>query len=494
MKHVTVCLKLGKKSEAKEIAEKAYASNAANETVEKQAKEISKNIEQHNNHKKNEDNDNNDEDGTIKLYNFKSNESLGEYDLVKAYKIGDLVYIITSVKGKYTLYQLTVDGLKECIDKDYKYMGIINTNDSKYVVSSLSTGSYLLDFDGEEISKLISKPIFDYDDEYIVTVKDDIYSLYNYKNELKLTDYKYISLEGDYIVLVDDSNKLYIVDKKLNKVNEEGYSLNNKYYLFRNVFNKENVKVKSAYAYNLDYNDENISLAVADALNTDQNQYFIKVEEYKYNLDLEYYSYFNGKLYFYEDEAKEKLLGSYTCDNKNNVKIGEELSKCHVAFDTIYEENDMTLDNNRVSMIPIYNKRFVFIEDDGDVKTVKLIDLVEKKILGTYESVNTYTTNNKGELNLATVNGNNVIAKNKSGKYGMISIGSTAVTSIYPFEYGYMEMIGGKVLALKDNNKWSIIYSKTSSSAEFDGKIRGFVGNISYFKIKKNGNQYRLPF
>lgn len=439
----------------------------------------------------------NENNGMISLYDFKKNEVVSEYRVVKAHHINDKDYIITQeVDGTYKLYEMTETGLEVRIDKDYKYLGLMDGKETSYVVAKVSSGYYLLDLTtGKEVSKLIGKQIFNYNDDYIVTVTDGVYSLFTYQNVQKLTGYKFINLENSsYIVTVDKNNNLFYRDKDLVKVNEEGFSLNNDNYLPKKVYSSDGILQENIYAYQSNFGEDVITIAIRDDdVGTD---YFksTSLKEYAYNKKISNYSYNNGTLYFYGDENKEALIGKYTCKNKNEeFKEGELLTNCHPALDTVYEDNDMTFDKGKVSMIPIINNRYVFIYDGTlNAPNVVLYDLEnDKPIVSNYESVNTYTEANNGVLTLTQVDSINIIAKSKKeGKYGMINISSkNGVTSVYDFSYDSMEMIKGKIL-VSNNGESKILYSKTSTSPVFKGKIRGVVGDIEYYKVKENSKYY----
>ncbi|MGM9834989.1 MAG: hypothetical protein ACI31M_04350 [Bacilli bacterium] len=438
----------------------------------------------------------NENDGMISLYDFKNKEVVSQYRVVKNHHVGDKDYIITQEEnGTYKMYEMTETGLEVRLDKDYKYLGIMDDKENSHVIAKVSSGYYLLDLTtGKELTKLIGKQIFNYSDDYIVTVADGVYSLYNYNNEQKLTGYKFINIEDNYIVTVDKNNNLFYRDSDLIKVNEEGFTLNNDNYLPKKIYSNDGILQENIYAYQSNFTEDSITIAIRDdEVGTD---YFksVSLNEYAYNKTINNYSYSNGVLYFYSDENKEALIGKYTCKNKNeDFKEGEILANCHPALDTIYEDNDMTYDDGRVSMAPIINNQYVFIYDGTtNTKNVILYDLVENKaIVSNYESVNTYTEANKGVLSLVNVDSINVIAKSKKeGKYGMIKISKDGITPVYDgFSYGSMEMINGKVL-VTNGGKSKILYSTTSSSPEFDGKIRGFIGDIDYYKVKKDSNYY----
>lgn len=427
-----------------------------------------------------------DEDMII-LYDFKEKDKIDEYKIAKAYKVGDINYIIVKDdKDNYNLFEMSKDGLVKKIEGEYKYLGIIESKENNHVIAATTTANYLLDYEGKELTKLIPQRIVDYSEDYVVTLDKGVYSLYTYDNKEKLTGSKYMMLENGYIYSIDSSNALFVKDKDFNKLNEEGIKLSTEEFKIKNEYNKEGVKTKSIFAFMVNYGEDKITLTLSTDDNNSFSYVYLSLEEAKFNQKLKYYSYLDGKLYFYEDEAKDKLIGSYKCSNKNEKFDGDALTNCHPAFDTIFEDNDITNDKGRVSMTPIYNKKYIFIEDSSNnTKTINLYDLNDNNILSSYEEVNTYTEANKGELSLISVSTINVIVKNKNGKYGMVSIGNDKPSPVYPLDYNYMEMLGDKVLAKNKDNKWLILYGKNNTSALFDNKIRGFT-STNYLKTKSD--------
>lgn len=436
--------------------------------------------------------DSNKEDDLITLYDFKEKDKVDGYKIVKAYTVNEKDYIVVKdTKENYVLYEMSDSGLEKKIEGDYKYLGIIEGKENNYVIAEKTSGNYLLDYEGKEITKLISQKIVDYSDDYVVTLNNGVYSLYTYDNKEKMTGSKFMMLENSYIFSIDGNNALYIKDKDFNKLNEEGIKLSTEEFQVRNEYTKDGVKVKSLFAFMTNYGEEKITLTLSTNENKSFSYVYLNLAETKFNQKLKYYSYLDGKLYFYEDEDKEKLIGSYKCSNNNEKFDGDSLTNCHPAFDTIFEDNDMTNDKGRVSMAPLYNKRYIFIEDSSNnTKTINLYDLKDNNVLSSYEDVNTYTEANKGELSLVSVSNINVIVKNKSGKYGMVSIGNDKPTPVYSLEYNHMEMLGEKVLAKNKDNKWLILYSKDNTSSLFDNKIRGY--NDNYVKTKSDNGSYEV--
>lgn len=435
--------------------------------------------------------DSSEENASISLYNIKEKKITDNYKEIRAYENDNVSYFVAKNElDCYVLYEIHTDGTSMKINNNYQYMGMINGG----VVAKNSKGYQLLNLDGSTIAKNIDDTIVNWNENYIVTKVNDNYNLVDYNDTEKFKDYKYIDLENDMILLIDSKNILTIRGSDSRKYLEDGIQLTNEFYEKVNVYDENGKKLNDKQAYLINVNSNLITVTIPDSTGVDSTSSTnrtINTDEAEYNTTLEYYNYFDGKLYFYSDQEKETKIGSYTCDNKNeSFTKGELLNNCRPALDTIFEENDMYTDTGRISMIPIINNKYVFIEDSTtNNKNVKLYDLTTSQSTSTYEAVNTYTKGNNGVLGLSTTPGVEVVVKNKNNKFGMLKVGNS-VTKVYGFEYGYMEMLDTKLLVLNGNNKWQLLYSINSSSVEFEGKIRGFVGNISYFKVKQNNKYY----
>ena len=237
------------------------------------------------------------ESSLITLYDFKDGKNLGKYKSVKTYNVNSKDYMSVELEnGYYNLFEITESGIVATISNAYKNLSIIENKSTNYVIGKLSTGYYLLDYTGKEISKLINNNIFDYNDKYVVTKDDTGYSLYTYDNKQKLTGYKFISLTNDYIVLIDENNKLYLRDMDLVKMNQEGYELNNEIFVTKNVFSLERVRIKTLNSYQLISTDNQVAVAVSNKDQSAFEHYTVNLNEFNYNKKLSYYSYIDGKL------------------------------------------------------------------------------------------------------------------------------------------------------------------------------------------------------
>ena len=431
--------------------------------------------------------DNKSEEGFIILYDLKNKKEINKVRLVKEVNYEDKKYaIVQNDDGLYGLYEFD-DDAKLVIDFEYDYMGYINGN--KYLVVKKDNLGSLIDFSNKEVAKGIEGDIKDYNDNYIVTYELKSYKIVNLKNEYVVdgTD-DFIKLYDNYYAYVKDG-ELYYKDYEGNKLYEEGIELILDDYVGTKIFNEEGKKVKDIYSFVGSFNGNNLLVDIYNEDNEGTN-YIIDTRDSKVSKDLKFYSYYGNKLYFYEDEEKTILIGSYECTNKNDMSKNS-LSTCNVATDTVYEDN-YNYYGSRNAMIPIINNRFVFVYDSPTLsndsnKKINLYNLVTGKILSTYRSVNTHTATNNGVLSHITSANYEVMAQNTSGKYGMISINLTSANGVYDFKYDYMEKLE-KGISVKSGSEWSIIYNKDLIVGSYPGRVMNVVNN--YVVVKKDNKVY----
>lgn len=427
----------------------------------------------------------------IYLYDMLNKEVKQEYTAIKSYNISKDNYLIVKNKNnKYGLINLTNNEIKQVIDFNYDFLGIIPKDDDKYLVATNSKGSYLISYANEYITKALKGTIIDYNDTYLVVKTNNKYSINDYNAEEYNKNYDYISLINNDYVAVVSNNMLYIRGYGDNKYNEVGYSLNNSNYALENIYKADNTKISSSYAYKVSINDTNATIKIYST--SGETEQALSLVDGNISATKTYYSYFDGILYFYSDEAKNNLLGSYTCTNKNSDST--DFNSCYPAFDTTFHDTYTYPAATKHAMIPIFNKRFVFVYDapalvnDSNIE-IKLYDLSVSKVLGTYKAVDTNTENNNGVLSLKDTSSQNVIAKNRSNKFGMINITSNNVTSVYEFSYNAMEYFTTKdTLVQNADNTWKLLYSKNTGSSNYPGKIMTY--NDKYFVIKIDGQDY----
>lgn len=429
-----------------------------------------------------------EENGLITLYNIEDQKEEDIYQIVKSYNISEKNYVVLkNTDGKYGLIELSGEGIIEVISFSYDFMGIYeDQTEDKYVAVQKDSKWYLIDYDENVKSKQFNNMIVGYKDGYLKTRNKDNYSVYSFENKELASGCSYAYLFDEYYFCVNSDNELFGKDYENNKLNEQAIDLNNKEYVVTNIYTEDGVKIDSTFAAMFTFSENSINVGVYDGTTAGEVT-TINLEEVNLNKNNQFYNYLDGTLYFYEDEEKEELIGSYKCGNKNS-DLTNGFVNCLPASDDVDEVN---------AMIPIYNNKFVFIKDSiasESEKEIVLYDLVNSKEIGSYKSVNTQTAENGGKLTHAVKSSVIVIAQSKkTGNYGVIEIGSEDVSSVYDFNYTSLEFLDEYMLVQTSGGKWKLL---GKSIAEFDDKIIDYnahailtKGNNRYAVYDLEGNQ-----
>lgn len=431
--------------------------------------------------------DNEEEDATlIKLYSISKKEVIEEYNDVKTYD--DSYVVVSDMDNKYGLIKIE-NGITEVVPFEYDYLGMIDTESN--LIAKNKKGFFVIDMNNKKLSSYFdeSYKIKNYNENFVVALVDGDYNLYDYKADLIKGGYNFISINGNYAALVDSLN-LYLIDKDGNKYNEGNIKLESKEFVKTYIYDKEENLVETRRSFEWSIKDNVVELVIYEDGEKDPTYKNVNLIEGKINSKLKYVSYFDGKLYFYKDEDKQELLGSYSCSNKNEVsKETDSYSSCFIAKDTIYENNDMMSvnDSSRKSLSALINDTFVFISDGNN--EVKLYNLNTSKIMGTYTSVNTYMENN--DYTFDKFSGHvEVVGMNKKGKYGVLEIDGSDVKALYTFDYNKIERLGEYYLVQDVSNSWKMLFDN-SETALIPGKILGYNSNVKYIKASV-GNKYAV--
>lgn len=421
-----------------------------------------------------------------KLYSIKDNEVKGTYSDVKAYD--DNYVIVANADKKYGLIEIN-DGIKEVINNNYEYLGLIDGEDN--LIAKNKKGYVVIDKKNKELSSVFDSKyeIKSYNNNFVVAKVGSEYLAFNYKNELIASGYKYITVADNYVVAVNDDKKVYIYDAEKNKYNEGNITLNNDNYVKTYIYNDKGSILEIKRSFEVTVKDTVIEIAVYKEGEDNPTYKNIDIVEGLANKKNKYVNYFENKLYIYKDLDKTQLLTIYTCDNKNYItKESDTFDYCFIAKDEIYEDHDMVEQGykDRKALVPIINNKFIFIKDGNN--TVKLYNFVEDKVMGTYTSVNSYTNNN--DYNVSYFDGKiNIVGVNKKGKYGVLTIDGETVSARYTFDYNKIEKMGDNFIAQDSNNNWKLLKNDGNESESFKGKIMGYSKDMKYFKIKV-GNNY----
>ena len=420
-------------------------------------------------------------DEKIKLYSISTQTVVGTYLEVKAFDDGYV--IVEDENKKYGLLQLGSE-VKEIIKPQYEYLGMIGGAEN--LVAKNKKGYVIINKKNKALSSAINSnlEIKNYSNSLFVVKSGNDYNVYDYESNLIASGYRFATVLDDYMAVVK-SSKVYLRDKNNLKYHEEGIAIEGDDYIRKYIYNSEGKLNESKTEFVLGKNNNKVYIATYNDENEPEYKYFESLYPLA-NQKYKYLNYFDGSLYFYKDEAKEELIGSYKCNSLNNITdSSEEYTSCFPAKDTIYENNDLVTgaELNRKSIIPLINEKYVFIAD-GD--SIYLYDLKGKKTMSTYATVNTYSANN--DFVFGKYNGQvNVIALNKKGKYGMIKIDGESVSSVYSFEFNRLEKIGDFVLAQEPTNDWKLLFNGEAKTALMPEKIMGYIKSLEYLKTMSNG-------
>lgn len=396
------------------------------------------------------------------LLNIKGAKKELKVTNIKTYGTEKDLVVIANEDNKYGLIEIGMEGFDYLIRPSYDNLGIVNTK-LTYLVAKDKDKFYIIDSEGKRVSSNITGTIESANDKYIVVLKNNKYNLYNYENEELLTDYNYIALNDDIVSLVK-SNRLYLRDTSLNKLSEEGFRLENTDYVKKYVYDKDNKLKETKKAFEVVVKDNAAMITIGD--DTKNINIFEGIVSSKYA----YLSYFDGKLYFYNDEEKEDVLGIYNCNNKNELSsIDDVFSNC-----TLYESD------NKIS--GIYNNNYVIIYDNKNNVDIKyyVYSLKEKQKKGTYSYIELVNSDELAEkIEHIGTNSSYIIAVtdtgNNKGNYGVIEINQNKVMGKLTNGFSFKSI-------KKEDNYY--IFQNTSDLYS--------IYNVSFSKISNDFNYIKL--
>ena len=360
------------------------------------------------------------EDGNLILYDIKNNKNLGEYKLVK--EINNDKAIVKDLEDNYQVLVFQDDATK-LLEKEYDYIGYITDSD-KLVVAS-NNNYQLLDLTGKEDSKEVPGEIKNFDNNNLSVLIDKSEYVYNYDGE-KVIDkaFDYIRFTSDYIIGAINK-KLYVYDSEGSPMIIDGIRISSNKYNTRLIYGTDLKQTGREVAFDAFVTGTNMRIEYGE------DYQVINLNEGTLSKSLKFVNYIQGKLYFYSDEEKSNLIGTYVCKNENTVNADTtELSNCYIA-----KESSILKSNDVNSYLPVYNKRFVFINDKDSANrgSIVLYDLASDKEKASYTKVDAgYHKEIEGVTYVETA-GTIVAAQNTSDSYGVINIASNDVTSVIKF-------------------------------------------------------------
>lgn len=379
----------------------------------------------------------------ISLYSISSKEKELELKTIKTYGTEKYLVVVEDTDSKYGLIEITESGYEYLIRCSYDNLGIVN-NKINYLLAQDKDEYYIIDSTGKKLSDSINADVQIVNAEFIVAKKNNTYNLYNYSYEELLSDYDYISLHDDVIALVK-SNRLYMKDNNLNKLYEDGIRLENSDYVKKYIYDSNNKLIETKKSYEVDVKD-NIA-----TVNIGKDTKEINIAEGAVSSKYSYINYFDGKIYFYSDEEKEDVLGTYTCTNKNNITNAESnFTNC-------------SLFTTEAGISGIYNNEYVFIYDNVSNTDAKyyLYNIKEKKNKGTYTNLEIINTSelNPNVKQLYT-SSSFIIAKSATGdnkgNFGVLEITSEKVTGKVGFKYESITKVKDYYLLVNVDKSYSI--------------------------------------
>lgn len=414
----------------------------------------------------------------IIFYDVKNQDVKETYEEVKEY---NEEYVIVKKDEKYGLISLKDGSYK--IPIEYDYLGSFPERPEL----SFKKGSLygLLDADGKELTKDIDCEIKTYNEHVVVINNGDKYKVLDYEGNN-------LSISGNYIEFVE--GYLCVLKQGLYVYNPEGVLLNIEPILVKgenngtkHILNTRNKVIKTERIFDLYDSDDEIKIGYKD------DYYSINKYEGIVSHNYKYVSYYNQKLYFYNDDKKETLIGTYKCINKNVVdKDTTEFVNCMVAKESKLLNRES--ENTEFGYLPIYNNNIVFINDiisTGATENIIMYQMAENKNVGTYTKVDAgYYQNNPDVQHVDATDDIRIAAiKSTSGSHGIVYISGPAVKPLIKFEYDEIKIYDENHYVAKSLNGNTLFGVDGKKSITTKNEI---VKITDKYIIVKDGNLYQI--
>ncbi|MDE6285143.1 MAG: hypothetical protein K2M17_05300, partial [Bacilli bacterium] len=347
------------------------------------------------------------ENGSIKLYDFEEEKEVGTYKLVK--EVTSDKVIVQDEKEKYGIIAFAENGTEKMVDFKYDYLGYILS--SKNIVAKNNLNYTLLDMEGKEVTKNIPGEIKNFNDKYLSVLVDKTYYIYDYKGvKANNTAYDYIAFKDSYVIGAE-SKKLFIFDQSMNPLNLDGIKISSSNYNTTITFDENKKQIKKDEAFKISTTRDKLTITF------DEEEKVINVHEGRLSSKEEYINYFDNTLYFYSDKEKTNLLGSYTCKNPNVLDASStSLNNCYIAKEKLLLNRNLETKAENLGYIPIYNSRYVFIQDNSTANSddnIILWDLKQNKQQANYAEVDAGYYQKDGVINFIDTANTLIMAKNK---------------------------------------------------------------------------------
>ena len=390
-------------------------------------------------------------DKVIKLYDIKDSKVLDEYTEIKAYEEHEDEVVLKNLESKVGLLRLK-DEKEEVIPFDYDYLGIFkDDNNLDKIVAKTDSGYVLINQNNDTITNTMNSLIVGANTTHLKT-KDEmgVYSVYSYQGEL-VGNGDYALLLDGYCIFARDM-KLYVTDYQKHPMNIEGIAVYNEDYNQVATY-KNNKLVSTKQSFDAQVYDKTLTLNIYN--DNDRESKTINLSEGILSANLKLINYFDGRIYFYQDEAKNELLGSYSCENKNAIDTNSnELKSCTIAKESIFNETNGNTKEKDLSAslgtIPIFNHRFAFIKDGEE--TIILYDLKNNDSKATYKHVDTRSYTNTSDITFIDTNNIYYIGQSgRSGKFGLAKITADNVEVQIDFDNKSIKRLGDYYVLEKDD-------------------------------------------
>ncbi len=436
----------------------------------------------------------NETDELIHLYDITNQKVVADYLLVKAYDYQEDYVILKNTDSKVGLVSFA-DEMEEVIPFEYDSLGILSDDKELERMVVKKDGSYyLINKNNTLLTSAIIEPIVGANKEHLKTknaAKE--YKAYDYHGK-EIGSGDYIYLLDSYVVFARDM-QLYVTDYEKHPMNIDGIALKNKNYNAIASY-KKNKLYETKKAFDVEVFDKNLVFNIYGNNTDDVETQSINLLEGIVSANLSSINYFNGKLYIYEDEAKEKLLGSYSCNNKNSINVNDKtLNQCTLAVESSFNEttgNTKETDKSAsLGILPLFFNRYLFIRDGNE--SIVLYDLKEnatkawytKVDAGVYSKADKLTKVNNGAFYYIAIS-------ERSGNYGLARISANAVEGELEFDNKSIKRLGDYFVLEKDSGYYLADVGGKILTTSKEGPIVDY--NKNHLKYIKDNQYYMAGF
>ncbi len=449
----------------------------------------------------------NEDDEIIKLYDMVDNEVKEEFLQVKAYDFNEDIVILKNMDSKYGLVTFDDDEIKSTIPYEYDRLGVLSDDEELERIVAKKDGSfYLVNNNNEVLTKPIPEPIVGANKEHLKTKNSEkVYRVYDYEGK-EIGEGQYALLLDNYVVFARDM-QLYVTDYEKHPMNIDGVPIKN------DTFNpiatyKKNKLIKTEKSFDAEVYDKNLILTIYDESIDEIETTTINLLDGAFSATLPLMNYLNGTLYFYSDEQKQNLLGSYVCNNKNVIESSNaSLNNCGLATESMFVEtraNDKEKDvSSSLGFLPVFFNRYIFIKDGNN--RIVLYDLQansDSSVKAYYTHVDAKIYNKADKL----ANANNqtyyyIGQSERTGYYGIAKISANGIEATTEFKYKSLKRLGDYYVAESDDSKYYLIdVGDKKLTLPQDGPILDYKifdynnGVVKYLKYLKDNKYYISEF